>query len=102
MTSAPQPEQALNHIRAAIIAARENLDREASFDLAPLTGVLEGLCEQIAALPTEVAQGYAASLQSTLQLLEALENDIHGAHDKLQQRMEDLGVTETASGEGAE
>jgi hypothetical protein len=100
MASAPQPEQELNRIHTAIISARKSVGTETSFDVAPLTGALEGLCEQIAALPAETARGYAPGLHSTLQLLEALEEDIHRAHDELQQRMENLGVTETDGGEG--
>ena len=87
MVSAPQPEQELDRIRSAIVVAREKLSREASFDVAPLASDLNGLCEQIAALPVETARGYVAGLQSTLQLLVALEDDIRTAHDALQQRM---------------
>ncbi len=102
MASAPQPEQELNRIRNAIIAAREKLNREASFDVAPLTGALEGLCEQIAALPMETARGYAPGLQATLQLLEALEEDIAMARDELQRRMDNLAGPEAAGGEGVD
>ncbi|MDA1098911.1 MAG: hypothetical protein O2967_07980 [Proteobacteria bacterium] len=90
MASAPQPDQELNRIRTAIIAAREKLNREASFDVAPVTSALEGLCEQIAALPMDIARSHAPGLRSTLQLLEALQNDITSAHDELQQRMDKL------------
>ena len=102
MASAPQPEQELNRIRAAIIAAREKLEREASFDVAPLAGALEGLCEQIAALPGDAARGYGPGLQSTLQLLEALEEDIRIAHGDLQRRMEKLTGSGAAGGEGVD
>jgi hypothetical protein len=101
MVSAPQPDQELNRIRGAINAARENLKRstameqEPNFDVAPLTGALERLCEQIAALPTDSARGFAAPLQSTLQLLEALEDDIRQAHGELQQRMRAMGASES-------
>lgn len=91
MVSAPQPDQEMERIRAAIVTAREKLSGKADFDLSPLTGALEGLCERIAALPMEAARGYADGLQSTLQLLQALEDDISRAHDELQQRMAALG-----------
>ena len=101
MVSAPQPDQELNRIRGAIVAAQQNLKRSAStnqepnFDVAPLTGALERLCEQIAALPMDTARGFAAPLQATLQLFEALEDDIRQAHGDLQQRMRVMGASET-------
>ncbi len=102
MSNAPQPDQELDRIRTAITAAREKIVLETSFDVAPLAGALEGLCEQIAALPMEAARGYAGPLQATLQLLEALEDDISLAHDEIQQRMVALNGAEMPSEEGIE
>jgi len=100
MSNAPQPDQELDRIRTAITAARERIVDEMSFDVAPLTGALEGLCEQIAALPLEAARAYAGPLQATLQLLEALEDDISLAHDKIQRRMLALNGNKMPSEEG--
>jgi hypothetical protein len=102
MASAPQPDQELNRIRGAIVTAREKLNNEASFDVEPLTGALESMCEQIAALPTDDARAYAAPLQTTLQLLEALEDDIRQAHHELKQRMQAAGGNDTAAETEAE
>ena len=73
MVSAPRPDQELDRIRTAIIAARAKLANEASFD---------------------VARGYAPGLQQTLQLLEALEEDIRTAHDELERRIGPLDEPE--------
>ena len=100
MASAPQPDQELHRIRGAITTAREKLHNEASFDIEPLTGALESVCEQIAALPTDTARTYAVGLQTTLQLLEALEDDIRQAHGALQQRMQAAGDSEAAAEAG--
>ncbi len=102
MAVAPQPEAELNRIQGAIIAARESLLAEEAFDISPLTGSLDSLCEQIAAMPAETAKAYAAPLQTTLQLLEALEADIRDAHAALRERMISLGGGDLADEDGDE
>ena len=101
MAGAPQPDQELNRIRGAIAAARQNLNAEAGFDVSPLTTALDTVCEQIAAMPLDTAKAFAAPLQVTLQLLEALEEDIRAAHGELQERMKAMGGEEYIS-EGEE
>jgi hypothetical protein len=102
MAGAPKPDQELKRICGAIATARQNLNDESGFDVSPLTASLDGLCEQIAAMPVDMAKTYAAPLQATLKLLEALEEDIRGAHGALQQRMRAMAGAKAAGGDGEE
>ncbi len=102
MAGAPKPDHELQRICGAIATARQNLNDDARFDVSPLTASLDSVCEQIAAMPHDMAKGYIAPLQATLKLLEALEDDIRTAHGALRQRMSAIGGTDATAEAGEE